>query len=177
MFGFITSFLTAALPGPPPGPTVTVLIIPADGTTPRIKHLSTVNVHDDGNVDRFLCYVPDMRAYWGTGTGWQFRDIARIDITDHAVPSLNGFYYGFKSFDVDNLPMSKHGSRIYGDACIVKMAPERYCERGFRIIRWEDKDIRDLQNELSRFAVYDDITMDVVYTGLWKELVKKLDGV
>lgn len=166
-----------SLPGPAPGPTVTVLIIPADGTRPSIKHLPTINVHNDGNVDRFLHYVPDMRAYWGTGDGWRRRDIARIDITNHAIPALDGFYYGFKSFDVDGLPMSKHSRGIYGDACIVKMAPERYCSRGFRIIKWEDKDIDDLKNDLSRFAVYDDITMDVINSGLWKELLEKLSRV
>lgn len=72
----------------------------------------------------------------------------RIDITNHAVSALNGFYYGFKSFDVDGLPVSKHSSGIYGDACIVKMAPERYGERGFRIIKWKDEETRDIHNEL-----------------------------
>jgi hypothetical protein len=118
-----------------------------------------------------------MRAYWVTDFGWS---IARIDITDHVVPALNGFYYSFKSFksfDVDDLPMSKHGRWIYGDACIVKTAPERYCARGFRIIKWKGKDIDDLHNELTRFAVYDDITTDVVDTGLWKDLVLKLSEV
>jgi len=170
MFEFITSFLSTAAPSlvppPPPGPIVTVLIIPANGAPPRIERLATVNVRNDGKGDRFLHYVPDMRAYWRTGFGWECRDLARIDITDHVVPALNGFYYGFKSFAVDDLPMSKHGRGIYGDACIVKMAPERYCARGFRIIKWGEKEIDDLHNELSRFAVYDDITMDVVDTGL-----------
>jgi hypothetical protein len=179
MFKFITSFLSTAAPSlvPPPGPIVTVLIIPANGALPRIERLATVNVRNDGKADRFLHYVPDMRAYWGTDFAWSCRDLARIDITDHVVPALNGFYYGFKSFAVDDLPMSKHGRGIYGDACIVKMAPEKYCERGFRIIKWEEKEILDLNNELSRFAVYDSITMDVVDTGLWKELVRKLSEV
>jgi hypothetical protein len=73
--------------------------------------------------------------------------------------------------------MSKYSRRIYKDACIVKIAPKKYCERRFRIIKWEEKEILDLNNELSRFAVYDSITMDVVDTGLWKELVKKLSKV
>lgn len=100
---------------------------------------------------------------------------ARIDITDHVATALKGFYYGFKSFVVDDLPMSKHGRGIYGDVCIVKMAPERYCARGFRIIKWKGKEIDDLHNELSRFAVYDDITMDVVDTGLWKEVSNRVN--
>jgi hypothetical protein len=179
MFEFITSFFSTAAPSliPPPGPTVTVLIIPANGAPPRLECLATVNVQNDGKADRFLHYVPDMRPYWRTDFGWSCRDIARIDITDHVVPALNGFYYGFKSYDVEDLPMSKHGRGIYGDACIAKMAPEKYCARGFRIIKWGEKEIDDLENELSRFAVYDDITMDVVDTGLWKELVEKLSAV
>jgi hypothetical protein len=117
-----------------------------------------------------------MRAYWGTGTGWENRDIARIDITNHAVSALNGVYYGFKSFDLDSLPPSKHTWGVYGDACIVKMAPERYTSRGVRIIKRHYDDIYDFNDEMSRFAVYDDITMDVVHTGLWKELLEKLSG-
>jgi hypothetical protein len=42
------------------------------------------------------------------------------------------------------------------------------------IIKWKGKDIDDLHNKLARFAVYDDITTDVVDTGLWKDLVLKL---
>lgn len=42
----------------------------------------------------------------------------------------------------------------------------------FRIIKGKEKDITDLRNELSSFAVYYDIAMDVVDIGLWKELVK-----
>ncbi|KAF7915636.1 uncharacterized protein EAE98_010979 [Botrytis deweyae] len=179
MFEFITSFFSTAAPPlfPPSGPTVTVLIIPANGAPPRIERLGTVNVRNDGRIDRFLHYVPDMRPYWKNDFGWSCRDIARIDITNHVVPALNGFYYGFKSYDVYDLPMSKHGRGIYGDACITKMAPEKYCARGFRIIKWGEEEIDDLKNELSRFAVYDDITMDVVDTGLWKELVEKLSKV
>lgn len=97
MFEFITSFFSTAAP-PPPGPIVTVLIIPADGAPPRIERLATVNVRNDGRGNRFLHYVPDMRVYWGSGFGWECQDIARIDIKDHVVPALNGFYYGFKSF-------------------------------------------------------------------------------
>lgn len=176
MFEFITSFLSTAAPSlfPPPGPIVTVLIIPANGAPLRIERLVTVNVRNDDKVDRFLHYIPNMRAYWGTGFAWSCRDIARIDITDYVVPSLNGCYYGFKSFAVDDLPMSKFGRGINRDAC---MAPEKYYERGFRIIKWEGQEIPDLNNELSRFTVYDGITMDVVDTGVWKELVKKLSKV
>jgi hypothetical protein len=177
MFEFIKSFLVAPSPISPPGPMVTVLIIPADGAPPRIERVATVNVRNDGKGDHFLHYVPDMRAYWVTDFGWSCRDIARIDITDHVVPALNRFYYSFKSFDVDDLPMSKHGRWIYGDACIVKTAPERYYAHGFRIIKWKGKDIDDLHNKLARFAVYDDITTDVVDTGLWKDLVLKLSEV
>jgi hypothetical protein len=174
MFQFITSFFSKP---PASGPPVTVLIIPANGAPPRLERLPTVNVWDEGNVDRFLHYVPDMRAYWGAGPGWRHREIARIDVTDYNVPALNGFYYGFKSFDIDDLPMSKYSSGIYGDACIVKMASEKYSQRGARIIQWEGKEITDYNNELSRFAVYDSITMDVVNTGLWKQLVKKLSEI
>jgi hypothetical protein len=80
-----------------------------------------------------------MRPYWSTDFGWSYRDLARIDITDQVVPALNGFYYGFKSFALDDLPISKHGRGICGDACIAKMAPEKYC---FRIIKWGERDLR-----------------------------------
>jgi len=65
MFEFITSFLSTAAPSfvPPPGPIVTVLIISANGAPPRIERPAIVNVRNDGNVDRFLHYVPDMRVY------------------------------------------------------------------------------------------------------------------
>ena len=78
---------------------------------------------------------------------------------------------------MDDLPISKHSRGIYEDACIVKMAPKRYCTHGFRIIKWKGKDIDDLHNKLARFAVYDDITMNVVDIGLWKDLVLKLSEV
>lgn len=58
MFGFIKSLLSTVAP-PPPGPIVTVFIISADGTPPRIEHLATLNVEEDGREDRFL----HMRAY------------------------------------------------------------------------------------------------------------------
>ena len=73
--------------------------------------------------------------------------------------------------------MLKHSCGIYRDACIVKMAPKKYCVRGFRIIKWEEKKIDDVKNKLLRFAVYNYITIDVVDTRLWKELLKKLSKV
>lgn len=159
MFENISLFLSTAAPSLFPGPEVTVLIVPADGAPPRIERLATIYVHNDGNVDQFLFYVPDMRAYWGTGDGWRHRDLSRFDVTNHAVPSLNGYYYSFKSFAVDDLPMSKYGPGIRGDACIVKMAPEGY-------------NISDFNNE-----PYDEITMDVVRTGLWKKILERLSKV
>jgi hypothetical protein len=69
MFEFITSFSSTVAPSlvPAPGPIMTVLIIPADGTPPRIERLATVNVRNDSKGNRFLYYIPDMRAYWGNG--------------------------------------------------------------------------------------------------------------
>jgi hypothetical protein len=61
----------------------------------------------------------------------------------HEVLDLNGYYFGFKSFAVDYLPISKYSSAISGDACIVKMAPERYDERGNRIIKLGETDFTD----------------------------------
>jgi len=94
-----------------------------------------VDVSADGNVDRHLVYLPDMRAQWGTDGGWELRDIARVDYTNHDVLDLIGCYFRFKSFAVDYLLTSKSSSAISGDTCIVKMAPERYNKRGNRIIR------------------------------------------
>lgn len=103
--------------------------------------------------------------------------MARVDIKNNDIPTLNGCYFGFKSFAVDDLPMSQYGRGIYGDACIVKMAPEKYCSRGFRIVKIGEKEYPDLRNELARYAVYDNIPEDILETGLWKEIVARLSEV
>jgi hypothetical protein len=65
MFEFITSFsltvaplLVLAL-----GLIVTVLIILANSTPPRIKRFATVNVQNDSKGNCFLYYIPNIRAY------------------------------------------------------------------------------------------------------------------
>jgi hypothetical protein len=184
MFETITSFISDLVtPSPTPtsdnkfSTTFTALIIPADGTLPRFEQVTTVDVSADGNVDRHLVYVPDMRAHWGTGRGWELRDIARVDITNHEVPDLNGCYFGFKSFAMDYLPTSEYSSAIWGDACIVKMAPERYDERGNRIIKLGETDFTDYQNQLPRFGVYEDMPRGALDPSIWKPVVLKLSTV
>ncbi|TVY75712.1 hypothetical protein LSUE1_G007943 [Lachnellula suecica] len=154
---------------------ITALIIPADGTSPRLATLTTTLVFSDGHMGSDMHYWPDMRPFWGSGIPWQYRDMVRVDITDSDIPRLNGCYWGFKSFALHDLPLNKHVAHgICGDACIVKMAPHRYGERGHRIIRLQGREFTDYRNELGRYMVYDDVLPEILGTGVWREVLGKL---
>ncbi|KAI3317121.1 hypothetical protein HD806DRAFT_515866 [Xylariaceae sp. AK1471] len=148
---------------------VKVLIVPADGSTPFTKILSTVNVSKSGNIDRHLYHVPDMRYSWNTDTGWRLRDLVRFDVKHHKNEKLNGCYYGFKSFALDDLKRNEHVKwGIWGDACIAKIREESFGARGDRMIKIgkERKEYEDYNLRHPRYAVYKDVDKALVGTGL-----------
>ncbi|KAI8629648.1 hypothetical protein F5Y19DRAFT_484566 [Xylariaceae sp. FL1651] len=156
---------------------VKVLIVPADGSRPLTKILSTIDVSKSGNIDRHLYHVPDMRYSWNTDAGWRLRDLIRFDVKDHKIKKLNGCYYGFKSFALDDLKRNEHVAwGIWGDACIVKMREESFGARGDRVIKIgkEGKEYEDYNLRHPRYAVYEDVDEALVGTGLWKEILEKL---
>lgn len=69
-----------------------VLRIPADGYSPHLIRLNTIESKD--NVDRFWRHIPDFRPYWGKEEGFQWRDIAQIEVRDQSLPQLSGVYLG-----------------------------------------------------------------------------------
>ncbi len=118
--------------------TFTGVRFPTNGSGPNLISLTTIA--DSNNVDCFLFHVPDLRQYWKTEDGWNWRDIARHELKNQRRPSCNGIYYVFYSFAMDDLPENKHipswigGEERhvwYGDVFIVKMAPSEVDEHGW----------------------------------------------
>ena len=127
-----------------------VLRIPADGSLPHLVQLSTIESND--NVDCFLLHIPDLRPYWGKEEGFQWRDIARMEVTDQLLPELNGVYFGWKSFALDLMPISKH-TGFCGDAFIAKTPLWEYDANG---------------------AVYEDVPLAFLGSPLLKVALKNL---
>ncbi|KAI0922223.1 hypothetical protein AcW1_004018 [Taiwanofungus camphoratus] len=120
-----------------PSVTIRCIRVPADGSPPHMIVLNTIDIYDEGNVDSFLFHIPDVRAFWGSKTSWRYRDLAMITIENQPSTTLNGCYYGFKSFNMDELPANKHVSGgIRGDAFIAKVTAEEYDEHGWAT--WTD---------------------------------------
>ncbi|KAL8933826.1 MAG: hypothetical protein Q9211_005560 [Gyalolechia sp. 1 TL-2023] len=94
-----------------------VLRIPADGSAPHLIRLKTIETSD--NVDCFMVHIPDFRPYWGKEEGFGYRDIASLEVRHDPQPELNGIYFGWKSFAMDLMPVSKH-TGFCGDAFIAK---------------------------------------------------------
>ncbi|KAK7186243.1 uncharacterized protein CC84DRAFT_1221420 [Paraphaeosphaeria sporulosa] len=83
MFSSISSFVKELLPQIPEAPRVTITAarIAADGTPPHLVRLSTRSAGDDA-TDSFLFRIPDVRKYWVTEDGSQFRDIHRLELQE-----------------------------------------------------------------------------------------------
>ncbi len=75
----------------PSSVTIDVLRVPADDSKPHILPLETIDASAEGNVDCCFTRIPDMRAFWGRGEGWKWRDIVQCTITDQN-PDINGVY-------------------------------------------------------------------------------------
>lgn len=104
-----------------------VLRIPADGSSPHLVQLNTIESND--NVDCCMRHIPDFRPYWGKEEGFWWRDIAQMEVTDQSLPELNGIYFGWKSFALDLMPRSEH-TGFCGDAFIAKTPLWEYDENG-----------------------------------------------
>lgn len=127
-----------------------VLRVPADGSAPHLVPLKTVETDD--NVDCFLLHVPDFRPYWGDKEGFQWRDIAHLEVRDHRQPELNGAYFAWKSFAMDLMPVSKH-TGFCGDAFIAKTPIWEVDENG---------------------AVYEDVPVSFLHSPLLRQMLVKL---
>ncbi|KAI9698662.1 MAG: hypothetical protein M1836_003772 [Candelina mexicana] len=146
---------------PPPSTTLRALRIPADGSPPHLLTLTTIAVASAGNVDCFLGRIPDLREFWGSGDGWHWRDIVHLEIQNQAVnPGLEGFYFGFKSFNDEALPIHKLAPGVCGDAFFVK-------------IRDEQGD-RDEQGVGDGWATYDDVEEEILGSGLVRVILRRL---
>ncbi|KAL8938111.1 MAG: hypothetical protein Q9216_004068 [Gyalolechia sp. 2 TL-2023] len=127
-----------------------VLRIPADGSPPHLLRLKTIETDD--NVDCFMVHIPDFRLYWGKEEGFQYRDIAFLEVIDHSQPELVGKYFAWKSFAMDLMPKSKH-TGFYGDAFIAKTP------------LWENDE---------NGAVYEDIPVAFLASPLLDKVLKEL---
>lgn len=131
-----------------------VVRIPADGSSPHLVQLNTIETDD--NVDCCMRHIPDFRPYWGNEEGFQWRDIGQMEVRDQLrLPELNGIYFGWKSFAMDLMPISKH-TGFCGDAFIAKTPLWEYDENG---------------------AVYEDIPLTFLGSPLLKVALEKLHDV
>lgn len=178
MFSSLSSFVDNLLPTSPTFSTVIIkaLIIPDEGTPPFIQKISTTDSSScNSYIAQHLRHIPDMRSRWRTADAWKLIDMVRVDIKDHKDPSLIGCYYGWKSLALDDLPPNKNAPPgLWGDACIVKLAPLKYDERGYRIVKLGDQDFVDIRNEFGMAAIYEEVSEGVLHSGLWKKIVSKL---
>lgn len=129
-------FESVAAPGPPmvakpssPSATVRAVRIPADGSAPHLVQLHTIDVRFECATGRVRCRIPDMRKYWGADEAWTQRDCTECTVNSHSIPSINGVYYGWKSYAVDHLPLSEH-TGFYGDAFIVRRGTRERDQHG-----------------------------------------------
>ncbi|KAL5429359.1 hypothetical protein PMIN04_000163 [Paraphaeosphaeria minitans] len=83
MLSSISSFVKELLPQIPEVPKVTITAarIAADGTPPHLVRLNTRPAGDDA-TDSFLFRIPDVRKFWVTEEGSQFRDIHRLELQE-----------------------------------------------------------------------------------------------
>lgn len=150
------SRLFSWLTGQPIEPTVRqtnlrVLRIPADGSPPHLVQLNTIE--SDDNIDCCQRHIPDFRPYWGDGEGFQWRDIIGMEVRDQqAAPELNGVYFGWKSFAMHLMPLSKH-TGFCGDAFFAKSPLWEYDENG---------------------AVYEDVPVAFLGSSLLETALEKL---
>ncbi|KAI9689716.1 MAG: hypothetical protein M1822_009597 [Bathelium mastoideum] len=74
----------------PPSVTITGVRIPADGTPAYLAPLNTISTASTtGGTDTFLFHIPDLRPFWKTKNGWEFRDIERLELRQQQQPPQN----------------------------------------------------------------------------------------
>ena len=128
-----------------PDVTVQVVRIPVDGSPPHLLKLNTINIRPDCNVDCFLSRIPDFRLYWGFKEGWNWRDLGTFPVFKQSPPELNGLYFCFRNFALDDRPLVE--SRIFrGDMFIAKTASWE----------WESGELMEKYDKDS-FVIYEDI--------------------
>ena len=92
----------------PPSVTIYVLRVPADDSKPHILPLETIDVCR-GKCGLLFYPDTDMRAFWGRGESWKWRDIMQCTIIDQN-PDISGVYLSWKSFALHLLPLNKNAS-------------------------------------------------------------------
>lgn len=126
MLGRLQSWL-----GQPPPSTVTITGVrfPADGSKPHTLPLTTTTDGVKDNGDAPWGHIPDMRDFWKTPQGWQWRDFETFRLQNQPLSSCNGLYVLFYSFDSESLPIhSNFPEAIFerqrtfaGDTFVVKL--------------------------------------------------------
>ena len=148
IFSRLLSWFSSA----PPSVTIYVLRVPADDSKPHILPLQTIDASAEENVDCCFNRVPDMRAFWGRGEGWKWRDVVQCTITDQN-PDINGVYLAWKSFALHLLPLNKNASGC-GDVFIVKL--------------------RDPECDEYGWTSYENVANDLLESGLYKRVLERL---
>jgi hypothetical protein len=148
----IFSWLLSWFSNGPPSVTIFVLRVPADDSKPHILPLQTIDVSAEGNVDCCFTRIPDMRAFWGRGEGWKWRDIVQCTITGQS-PDINGVYLAWKSFARHLLPLNKNASGC-GDVFIAKLKDPEWDEHGW--------------------TAYEDVSNELLDSGLYKRVLERL---
>lgn len=148
----IFSWLLSWFSDRPPSVTIYVLRVPADDSKPHILPLQTIDASAEGNVDRCFTRIPDMRAFWGRGEGWKWRDIVQCTIIDQN-PEINGVYLAWKSFALHLLPLNKNASGC-GDVFIAKLKDPECDEHGW--------------------TAYEDVSNELLDSGLYKRVLERL---
>ncbi|KAI0103351.1 hypothetical protein GGR51DRAFT_254038 [Nemania sp. FL0031] len=127
------SYLRTLVSGPPPPPPTLVTIwgirFPADGSVPHLLPLPTTTDGVINEFDAFWGHIPDMRGFWRTRRGWEWRDVETFRLENQPLAHCNGLYVLFYSFDLEVLPENNnfpHGifgrERAFaGDAFVVKL--------------------------------------------------------
>jgi hypothetical protein len=136
----------------PPTATIQVLRIPADSSPPHTLPLQTIDISAERNVDSCFHHIPDMRSFWGSGEGWQWRDFTQCTIT-HRNPDINGVYLAWKSFAMHLLPLNKNASGC-GDVFIAKLA--------------------ELEHDEDGWTRYEHVSSELLESGLYKVVLQRL---
>jgi hypothetical protein len=92
-----------------------------------------------------------MRAFWGGGEGWKWRDVVQCTIADQS-PDINGVYLAWKSFAM-HLPLNKNASGR-GDVFIAKLKDPEWDEHGW--------------------TAYEDVPNELLDSGLYKRVLERL---
>ncbi|VBB77201.1 Putative protein of unknown function [Podospora comata] len=108
---FIASVFSLHVDDPPTPPTLVTIRgirFPSDPSTePHLLTITTTTHGVETGPDACWGHIPDLRPYWKTEQGWQWRDIETFRLENQPLASCNGLYILFYSFDLDNLPKNE----------------------------------------------------------------------